>query len=486
MTEPWHGMSISRLAPRLARREVSPVEVTAQLLQRIRERDGELHAYLLLDEAGAMAQAREAEARLGRGEGSPLTGIPLALKDVMVTRGLRTTCASKILENFVPICDATVVARLRRAGAIFLGKTNMDEFAMGSSTENSAFGPTRNPWNREYVPGGSSGGSAAAVAADLCLASLGSDTGGSIRQPACLCGVVGLKPTYGRVSRYGLVAYASSLDQIGPITKEVKDAALLMAVIAGRDPQDSTSVPQAVPDYAAALGQDLQGLKIGVPREYFGPGLDPEVEAAIRSALGTMGGLGAEILEVSLPHTEYAVAAYYLVAVAEASSNLARYDGVKYGFRTEGRNLMETYLNTRTEGFGAEVRRRIMLGTYILSAGYYDAYYKKGTQARALIRGDFEAAFRQCDLIACPVSPTPAFRLGEKLADPLTMYLSDIFTISANLAGIPGISVPCGFSSQGLPIGLQLLGPPFAESEIFRAAYAFEQATDFHCRKPPF
>ena len=486
MTEPWHGMSISRLAPRLARREVSPVEVTAQLLQRIRERDGELHAYLLLDEAGAMAQAREAEARLGRGEGSPLTGIPLALKDVMVTRGLRTTCASKILGNFVPTYDATAVARLRRAGAIFLGKTNMDEFAMGSSTENSAFGPTRNPWNREYVPGGSSGGSAAAVAADLCLASLGSDTGGSIRQPACLCGVVGLKPTYGRVSRYGLVAYASSLDQIGPITKEVKDAALLMAVIAGHDPQDSTSVSQAVPDYAAALGQDLQGLKIGVPREYFGPGLDPEVEAAIRSALGTMGGLGAEILEVSLPHTEYAVATYYMVAVAEASSNLARYDGVKYGFRAEGRNLMETYLNTRTEGFGAEVRRRIMLGTFILSAGYYDAYYKKGTQARALIREDFEAAFRECALIACPVSPTPAFRLGEKLADPLTMYLSDIFTISANLAGIPGISVPCGFSSQGLPIGLQLLGPPFAESEIFRAAYAFEQATDFHCRKPPF
>lgn len=486
MTEPWHGMSISELAPRLARREVSPVEVTAQLLQRIRERDGELHAYLLVDEAGALAQAREAEARLGRGEGSPLTGIPLALKDVMVTRGLRTTCASKILGNFVPINDATVVARLRRAGAIFLGKTNMDEFAMGSSTENSAFGPTRNPWNREYVPGGSSGGSAAAVAADLCLAALGSDTGGSIRQPACLCGVVGLKPTYGRVSRYGLVAYASSLDQIGPLTKEVKDAALLMTVIAGHDPQDSTSVPQAVPDYAAALGQDLKGLKIGVPREYFGPGLDPEVEAAIRSALRTMGGLGAEILEVSLPHTEYAVATYYLVAVAEASSNLARYDGVKYGFRAEGRNLMETYLNTRTAGFGAEVRRRIMLGTFILSAGYYDAYYKKGTQARALIRGDFEAAFRECALIACPVSPTPAFRLGEKLADPLTMYLSDIFTISANLAGIPGISLPCGFSSRGLPIGLQLLGPPFAESEIFRAAYAFEQATDFHRCKPPF
>ncbi len=486
MTEPWHSLSISQLAPLLVRREVSPVEVTAQLLQRIRERDGELHAYLLVDEAGAMAQAREAEARLGRGEGTPLTGIPLALKDVMLTRGLRTTCGSKILGNFVPTYDATVVARLRGAGAVILGKANMDEFAMGSSTENSAFGPTRNPWNPEYVPGGSSGGSAAAVAADLCLGALGSDTGGSIRQPAGLCGVVGLKPTYGLVSRYGLVAYASSLDQIGPITKEVKDAALLLAVIAGHDPRDSTSVPQAVPDYTAALGQDLQGLKIGVPREYFGPGLDPEVEAAIRSALGTLGSLGAEILEVSLPHTEYAVATYYLVAVAEASSNLARYDGVKYGFRAEGRNLMETYLNTRTAGFGAEVRRRIILGAYTLSAGYYDAYYKKGTQVRALIRGDFEAGFRECALIACPVSPTPAFRLGERLADPLTMYLSDIFTISANLAGIPGISVPCGFSSGGLPIGLQLLGPSFAEPEIFRAAYAFEQATDFHRRKPPF
>ncbi|MGP8049493.1 MAG: Asp-tRNA(Asn)/Glu-tRNA(Gln) amidotransferase subunit GatA [Desulfobaccales bacterium] len=486
MTEPWHSLSIIQLAPLLARREVSPVEVTAQLLQRIRERDGELHAYLLVDEAGAMAQAREAEARLGRGEGSALTGIPLALKDVMLTRGLRTTCGSKILGNFVPTYDATVVARLRQAGAVILGKANMDEFAMGSSTENSAFGPTRNPWNPEYVPGGSSGGSAAAVAADLCLGALGSDTGGSIRQPACLCGVVGLKPTYGLVSRYGLVAYASSLDQIGPITKEVKDAALLLGVIAGHDPRDSTSVPQAVPDYTAALGRDLQGLKIGVPREYFGPGLDPEVEAAIRSALGTLGSLGAEILEVSLPHTEYAVATYYLVAVAEASSNLARYDGVKYGFRAEGRNLMETYLNTRTAGFGAEVRRRIILGAYTLSAGYYDAYYKKGTQVRALIRGDFEAGFRECALIACPVSPTPAFRLGERLADPLTMYLSDIFTISANLAGIPGISVPCGFSSGGLPIGLQLLGPSFAEPEIFRAAYAFEQATDFHRRKPPF
>ncbi len=479
-------MSISRLAPLLARREVSPVEVTAALLQRIKERDGELNAYLSVDESGALEQAKAAEARLGRGEGSPLTGIPLALKDVMVTRGLRTTCGSRILENFVPPFDATAVARLRREGAVFLGKANMDEFAMGSSTENSAYGSTRNPWNRDYTPGGSSGGSAAAVAADLCSGALGSDTGGSIRQPASHCGVVGLKPTYGRVSRYGLVAYASSLDQIGPLTKEVRDAALLLQAIAGHDPKDSTSVPQAVPDYAAVLGREIRGMKIGVPREYFGQGLDPEVEAAIRAALKTLEGLGAELLEVSLPHTEYAVATYYVVAVAEASSNLARYDGVKYGFRAEGRNLLETYLHTRSQGFGAEVRRRIMLGTYTLSAGYYDAYYKKGSQVRALIRGDFEAAFKDCALIACPVSPTPAFRLGEKLADPLTMYLSDIFTISANLAGIPGISVPCGFSSRGLPIGLQLLGPPFGEAEILQTAYAFEQATDFHRRKPKF
>jgi aspartyl-tRNA(Asn)/glutamyl-tRNA(Gln) amidotransferase subunit A len=486
MTEPLYSLSISKLAPLLARRKISPMEVTSQLLERIQERDGELNCYLTVDEAGALAQAKAAEARLGRGEGAPLTGIPLALKDVMTTKGLRTTCASKILENFTPPFDATVVTRLRREGAVILGKANMDEFAMGSSTENSAYGPTRNPWNREYIPGGSSGGSAAAVAADLCIGSLGSDTGGSIRQPAAHCGVVGLKPTYGRVSRYGLVAYASSLDQIGPLSKEVRDAALLLNSIAGHDPRDSTSVDRPVPDYAVALGREIRGLKIGVPREYFGHGLDPEVEAAIRAALKTLEGLGAEMLEVSLPHTEYAVATYYVVAVAEASSNLARYDGVKYGFRAEGQNLLETYVNTRTQGFGAEVRRRIMLGAYTLSAGYYDAYYKKGSQVRALIRGDFEAAFKDCALIACPVSPTPAFRIGEKVDDPLTMYLSDIFTISANLAGIPGISVPCGFSSLGLPIGLQLLGPPFGEAEILQAAYAFEQATDFHRRRPPF
>jgi aspartyl-tRNA(Asn)/glutamyl-tRNA(Gln) amidotransferase subunit A len=507
MTEPLYSLSINRLVPLLARGEVSPVEVTDQLLQRIGEQDGALNAYITVDAEGARAQAKAAEGRLARGEATPLTGIPLALKDVIVTRGLRTTCGSRILENFVPPFDATVTRQLKNAGAVILGKANMDEFAMGSSTENSAFGPTHNPWHRDCIPGGSSGGSAAAVAADLCTASLGSDTGGSIRQPAAHCGVVGLKPTYGLVSRYGLVAYASSLDQIGPLTKEVADAALLLAFIAGHDPKDSTSfnpgagngsnyqrmlegLQDCIPEYGPRwlgvnLKNDIKGIRVGVPREYFGEGLDPEVEAAIRAALRTLESLGAELVEVSLPHTEYAVATYYVVAVAEASSNLARYDGVKYGFRAEGRNLLEMYARTRTRGFGPEVRRRIMLGTYALSAGYYEAYYKKASQVRALIRRDFEEAFRRCDLVATPVSPTPAFRLGEKLADPLTMYLSDIFTISANLAGIPGISVPCGFSSQGLPMGLQLLGPPFGEMTIFHAAHAFEQATDFHRRKPP-
>jgi len=484
MTDALYSLSISQLAPLLARREVSPVEVTEQLLQRISRLDRGLNCYLTVDADGAKAQARDAEALFSRGEAAALTGIPLALKDVLITQGVRTTCGSRILENFVPPFDATVCARLRSAGAVFLGKVNMDEFAMGSSTENSAFGPTRNPWNRECIPGGSSGGSAAAVAADLCLASLGSDTGGSIRQPASHCGVVGLKPTYGRVSRYGLVAYASSLDQIGPVAKEVRDAALLLQCIAGHDPRDSTSVDVAAPDYLAGLGREIKGLKIGVPREYFGEGLDPEVEAAVQKALKTLAGLGAELVEVSLPHTGYGVATYYVLAVAEASSNLARYDGVKYGFRGEGKNLLEMYAATRTQGFGPEVRRRIMLGTYALSAGYYDAYYRKASQVRTLIRRDFEGAFQECDLLATPVSPTPAFRLGEKTADPLTMYLSDIFTISANLAGIPGISVPCGFSGGGLPIGLQLMGPPFGEAALLQAAYAFEQATDFHKSKP--
>jgi aspartyl-tRNA(Asn)/glutamyl-tRNA(Gln) amidotransferase subunit A len=486
MGKPIHSLSISKLAPLLASGEVSPQEVTEACLTRIKTRDAELNTFITVDESGARAMAQEAAAIFKRGEATPLTGIPLALKDVMVTRGLRTTCGSRILENFVPPYDAFVCARLRQAGAVILGKLNMDEFAMGSSTENSAIGPSRNPWNRDYIPGGSSGGSAAAVAADLCIASLGSDTGGSIRQPASLCGVVGLKPTYGRVSRYGLVAYASSLDQIGPLTKEVRDAAILLQAIAGHDPKDSTSVNAPVPDYQERLGREIKGLKIGVPKEFFGAGLDPEVEAAVKAALQTLTGLGADLIDVSLPHTEYAVATYYVLAVAEASSNLARYDGVKYGFRADGKSLLDMYAQTRAQGFGAEVRRRIMLGTYTLSAGYYDAYYIKASQVRALIRRDFETAYQQCQVIATPVAPTPAFRLGEKVDDPLTMYLSDIFTISANLGGIPGISVPCGFSSGGLPIGLQLLGPVFGEADLFQVAYAFEQATDFHRRKPPF
>jgi len=486
MAEELCRLSLSEVSSLLARRRVSPVELTEAYLHRIAARDGDLNAYITVDEAGALAQAREAEARLARGEGGPLTGAPLALKDLLATHGLRTTCASRILENFVPPYDATVCARLRREGAVFLGKVNMDEFAMGSSTEHSAFGPTRNPWNRECIPGGSSGGSAAAVAADLCAAALGSDTGGSIRQPASHCGVVGLKPTYGRVSRFGLVAYASSLDQIGPLTKTVRDAALLLNAIAGHDPRDSTSLLAPAPDYLAALGRDLAGLKVGVPREYFGEGVDPDVEAAVKAALNTLAGLGADLVEVSLPHTAYAVAVYYVVAMAEASSNLARYDGVKYGFRGPAGNLREMYAQTRTRGFGEEVRRRIMLGTYTLSAGYYDAYYRKASQVRTLIRRDFEAAFQRCAVLAAPVAPTPAFRLEEKLDDPLTMYLSDIFTISVNLAGIPGISVPCGFSAAGLPIGLQILGPPLGEPQIFTVAHAFEQATDHHRRRPEF
>jgi aspartyl-tRNA(Asn)/glutamyl-tRNA(Gln) amidotransferase subunit A len=485
MGETLHSLSISRLAPLLARGDVSPVEVTEELLARIKACDREINAYITVDEAGALAQARAAEARLARGEGTALTGIPLAVKDVLATQGLRTTCASRILENYVPPYDATVCARLREQGAVFLGKVNMDEFAMGSSTENSAFGPTHNPWNPACIPGGSSGGSAAAVAAHLCSAALGSDTGGSIRQPASHCGVVGLKPTYGRVSRYGLVAYASSLDQVGPLAKEVRDAALLLNALAGHDPRDSTSAPAPAPDYLETLGRDLKGLKVGVPQEYFGAGLDPEVEAAVKQALATLEGLGATLVEVSLPHTEYAVAAYYVIATAESSSNLARYDGVKYGRRAPGANLLEMYANTRTAGLGAEVRRRIMLGTYALSAGYYDAYYRKASQVRTLMRRDFEAAFARCDVLGAPVAPTPAPRLGDMITDPLTMYLADIFTIAVNLAGTPGISVPCGFSREGLPIGLQILGPPFGEPVVLQAAYAFEQATDFHRRQPP-
>ncbi|MFH1137190.1 MAG: Asp-tRNA(Asn)/Glu-tRNA(Gln) amidotransferase subunit GatA [Pseudomonadota bacterium] len=471
------NLTITQLSDLYARGEISPVEVARAYLERIDALNPKLNAFIAVTADLALAQARTAEEMLRQGRGTPLTGAPLALKDLLCTKDAPTTCASNILKGFTPPYDAFVVDALRRAGAVFVGKTNMDEFAMGSSNEHSAFGPCRNPWNLEHIPGGSSGGSAAATAARLCVGALGSDTGGSIRQPACHCGVVGLKPTYGRVSRFGLVAFASSLDQIGPIASCVSDCALLLQAIAGHDPADSTSAPLPVPDYSAALGQGLKGLKVGLPREYFLEGLDPEVESAVRGAVATLADLGAEIKEVSLPHTEYGVAAYYVVAPAEASSNLARYDGVKYGLRVEqGRDLMDMYLDTRSQGFGPEVIRRIMIGTYVLSAGYYDAYYRKATQVRALIRRDFEEAFSQVDVLACPVSPIPAFKIGRMTDDPLTMYLTDAFTLCINMAGVPGLSVPCGRTAAGLPIGLQLIGGLFQEETILKTAYNYEQA----------
>ena len=435
-----------------------------------------MHAYISLDEEGALRKAEEVDARVARGEEvGVLAGVPVAVKDNICIKGMRTTCASKILENFVSPYDATVVEKLKAADAVFLGKTNLDEFAMGSSTENSYFGPTRNPHDPERVPGGSSGGSAAALAAGEAVLALGSDTGGSIRQPASFCGVVGLKPTYGRVSRYGLVAFASSLDQIGPMARNVRDTALLLNVISGYDPRDSTSAPVEVPDFTKALDEGIEGIRIGLPREYFAEGLEDEVREKVLEAVDILKGEGAEVVEVSLPHTKYAIATYYIVAPAEASSNLARYDGVKYGFRAEGRDLYEMYCNTRSQGFGEEVKRRIMLGTYTLSAGYYEAYYLKALKVRTLIKQDFEEAFETCDLLATPTSPTVAFRLGEKVADPLTMYLSDVYTVSVNLAGLPGISVPCG-SSDGLPVGLQLIGRPFDEETLLRVAHVVERS----------
>jgi aspartyl-tRNA(Asn)/glutamyl-tRNA(Gln) amidotransferase subunit A len=456
--------------------------VNESVLDRIQSVDDRVKAYIsVTGREIAMDAAAEADKRRKAGDASTLLGIPLAVKDNMCTEGIKTTCASKILANFIPPYDATVVQKLKQAGSVICGKPNMDEFAMGSSTENSGFFITRNPWDLERIPGGSSGGSAAAVAAGECIAALGSDTGGSIRQPAACCGVVGLKPTYGRVSRYGLVAFASSLDQIGPITKDVTDAAILMNVIAGHDPKDSTSANIAVPDFTAALKKDVKGMKVGIPREYFIEGMDPDVEKAVREAVKTLEGLGATVREVALPHTAYAVATYYILATSEASSNLARYDGVKYGVRAEGaKDLLDMYMKSRSQGFGPEVKRRIMLGTYALSAGYYDAYYKKGQQARTLIKRDFDDAFKSVDIIATPTAPTAAFKIGEKSADPLQMYLSDIFTISVNLAGIPGISIPCGFTKNSLPIGLQLLGRHFDEESILHASFAYEQATEWH------
>jgi aspartyl-tRNA(Asn)/glutamyl-tRNA(Gln) amidotransferase subunit A len=473
--------TLSALRAGLDRREFSAVEVTRACLERIAATDRQVNAFITVCAEQALTAAAAADRRLANGNAAPLTGTPLALTDSSTTAGVRTTCASKILDNYIPPYDATAFARLKAQDAVLLGKLNMDEFAMGSSNENSAFGAVRNPWDTACVPGGSSGGSAASVAARQAPAALGTDTGGSIRQPASHCGVVGLKPTYGRVSRFGVIAYASSLDQVGPLTRDVRDCALLLQAIAGHDPLDSTSVNTPVPDYSAGLRPGLKGVRIGLPREYFIAGLDHDVRQAVEQAVATCRELGAEIIEVSLPHTEFAVACYYLIATAEASSNLARYDGVRFGQRAAGAgNLLDMFMQSRAEGFGSEVKRRIMLGTYALSSGYYDAYYLKAQKVRTLIRQDFLAAFEQVDVLLTPVAPTPAFRLGEKTADPLQMYLSDIFTIPVNLAGTCALSLPCGFSAAGLPIGLQLIGKPFAEAELLHAAYAYEQATEWH------
>ncbi|MFZ4735912.1 MAG: Asp-tRNA(Asn)/Glu-tRNA(Gln) amidotransferase subunit GatA [Bradymonadia bacterium] len=483
-------LSLIELRDALRDGRLSAVEATRAYLARIETHDGALGAYLTVDAEGALAQAAEVDRARAAGEPvGELAGVPIGLKDIFLTRGLRTTCASRILERFVPVYDGTVVERLRAAGAVILGKLNMDEFAMGSSTENSAFQKTRNPWDLDRTPGGSSGGSSAAVAARLCAGSFGTDTGGSIRQPAALCGIVGLKPTWGRVSRFGVIAFASSLDQVGPMGRTVRDVALLEQVVAGFDPRDSTSSAVEVPQGLAELpkGALLQGLRVGLPREYFpATGLDPEVADAVRTAVAQLEALGAEVREVSLPHSPLGVSAYYLVATAEASSNLARYDGVRFGHRAAAPDdLFALYARSRGEGFGLEVKRRIMLGTFALSAGYYEAYYRKAGQVRTLILQDFERAFEQVDVIATPTSPSTAFRLGERLEDPLQMYLADIFTISCNLAGLPGLSIPCGFGAGGLPIGLQLLGRAFDEATLLRVGAAYEDSTTWGARRPP-
>ena len=479
-----HRCTIEQAAELLAKKQISSVELTRASLERIRDTDAQISSFITVTEDVAIAQAKAADERRGRGETGALLGIPVGIKDIILTKGIRTTAGSKILHNFIAPYDATVTRRLRDAGAVCVGKLNCDEFAMGSSTENSAYQVTRNPWDTQRVPGGSSGGSAAAVAAHQCLGTLGTDTGGSIRQPAACCGVVGIKPTYGRVSRYGVIAYASSLDQVGPMTQTVTGCAHLLGVIAGHDAHDSTSVDRSVPDYVARLDGSVKGVRIGIPREYFVEGMQPEVEHAVRAAVRLLEQLGATVADVSLPHTEYAIPAYYLIATAEASSNLARYDGIKYGLRTaESEGLLGMYQRTRASGFGTEVKRRIMLGTYALSAGYYDAYYLKAQKIRTLIRRDFEQVLATQDVIVTPTAPTTAFRIGEKTSDPLQMYLSDIFTISVNLAGLPGLSLPCGFDSAGLPIGLQIIGRPFEEERVFQTAYAYEQATDWHSRE---
>jgi len=475
---------IHELTDAYRRGDLTPTAVAEEYLARIGALDGKVGAYLTVVREQALAAARESELRWRAGKPrGPLDGAPVALKDVLCTAGVRTTAGSKMLERFVPPYDATTVERLRAAGAVILGKTNMDEFAMGSSTEHSAFHPTRNPWDLARVPGGSSGGSAAAVAGGLAAGSYGSDTGGSIRQPAAFCGVVGMKPTYGRVSRYGLIALASSLDQIGPFAQDVTDTALLLGAVAGYDRRDATSIQAPVPDYSGELSKGVAGLTLGLPDEYFIDGMDPDVERAVRQAIEVLKGLGARIERVSLPTTRHSLAAYYVILPAEASSNLARYDGVRYGLRVAGRDFIEMQSRTRAAGFGAEVKRRIMLGTYALSAGYYDAYYGKAQSVRTLVRREFAAAFAHVDLIVAPTTPNVAFKHGEK-EDPLSMYLNDVFTIPGNLSGIPGVSVPCGFSPTGLPIGLQVLGRPLDEARVLRAAYAYEQATTWRSRRP--
>ncbi len=480
-----YTLTLHEAGERLAGGDITATALTQSVLERTEQVEGKVKAYLHLDRDGALAAAERADKELKAGRGGRLCGLPLAVKDVLCTSTMPTTCGSRILQGFIPPYDATVIDRLRGQGSVLLGKLAMDEFAMGSTSENCAYQTPENPWKPGYVAGGSSGGSAAAVAAGECLASLGSDTGGSIRQPASLCGVVGMKPTYGRVSRYGLVAFASSLDQVGPLTRDVADCALLLNIIAGHDSRDSTSIRREVPDFTAALEDGLQGVRVGVPREYFGEGLDPEVEQAVRNGIEMLREAGAEIVEVSLPHTEYCVAVYYLIAPAEASSNLARFDGVRYGFRAgDAENLIDMYRQTRSQGFGPEVKRRILIGTYALSSGYYDAYYKKASQVRTLIEDDFAAAFNSCDLVVSPVTPTPAWKIGENADDPLALYLSDILTISANLAGIPGISVPCGFSADGLPIGMQMQAAHFNEEILLRAAWNLEQRAGVKGRMP--
>ena len=477
-------LTLSQLLSQLRDRAISAVELARAYLDRIEAVNPALQAYLTVTAARALADAEAADRARAAGDDRPLLGVPLAIKDVLSTRGIQTTCGSKILKGYVPVFSATVVERLEAAGMVLLGKTNMDEFAMGSSTENSAYAIARNPWDLERVPGGSSGGSAAAVSAGLAAGALGTDTGGSIRQPGALCGIAALKASYGRVSRYGLIAFGSSLDGAGPMARTVEDVARILQVIAGHDPRDATSMPLPVPDYLAALTGDVRGLRVGIPKEYFIDGIQPEVEAAVRAAVAHLESLGAQTVEISLPHTEYSLPVYYLIAPAEASANLARYDGVRFGLRVEKGEMWPTYKATRGQGFGAEVKRRIMLGTYALSAGYYDAYYGKAQAVRTLIKQDFDRAFAQVDVILTPTTPTTAFKIGENTDDPLQMYLADVFTLPASLAGICGLNVPCGFDRQGLPIGLQILGKAFAEDVVLRVGHAYEQTTAWHTRRP--